>query len=234
MSRLRLVHTFTDTCGGSQAEREVRGGPQPSPRSPPAHLALASGWGWGTGQGSVLLGSTALASAARWPGPGREATVKGSQSPRWDLRAAAVCQEPAPLLLGGPEETGDQLGPGRPAASERTVHRVRGPGSKGTTSRDLPPQPGLGARGRTQTGCWRRLLGSETGRAGSAPPPPPALSQDLGLGGGKLGLVFSRQNRKWYSFRRHLQEDAGVQPRWIQGIRRVDGVGVERLVYLLI
>ena len=27
---------------------------------------------------------------------------------------------------------------------------------------------------------------------------------------------------------------AGVQPRWIQGIRRVDGVGVERLVYLLI
>ena len=47
MSRLRLVHTFTDTCGGSQAEREVRGGPQPSPRSPPAHLALASGWGWG-------------------------------------------------------------------------------------------------------------------------------------------------------------------------------------------
>ena len=26
---------------------------------------------------------------------------------------------------------------------------------------------------------------------------------------------------------------AGVQPRWIQGIRRVDGVGVERLVYLL-
>ena len=27
---------------------------------------------------------------------------------------------------------------------------------------------------------------------------------------------------------------AGVQPWWIQGIRRVDGVGVERLVYLLI
>ena len=27
---------------------------------------------------------------------------------------------------------------------------------------------------------------------------------------------------------------AGVQPRWIQGIRRVDGVGVKRLVYLLI
>ena len=26
---------------------------------------------------------------------------------------------------------------------------------------------------------------------------------------------------------------AGVQPRWIQGIRRVDGVGVERLVSLL-
>ena len=26
---------------------------------------------------------------------------------------------------------------------------------------------------------------------------------------------------------------AGVQPRWIQGIRRVDGVGVERLVCLL-
>ena len=29
------------------------------------------------------------------------------------------------------------------------------------------------------------------------------------------------------------RSDAGVQPRWIQGIRRVDGVGVERLVYLL-
>ena len=26
---------------------------------------------------------------------------------------------------------------------------------------------------------------------------------------------------------------AGVQPRWIQGIRRVDGVGVERLVCLV-
>ena len=25
---------------------------------------------------------------------------------------------------------------------------------------------------------------------------------------------------------------AGVQPQWIQGIRRVDGVGLERLVYL--
>ena len=25
---------------------------------------------------------------------------------------------------------------------------------------------------------------------------------------------------------------AGVQPRWIQGIQSVDGVGVERLVYL--
>ena len=30
-----------------------------------------------------------------------------------------------------------------------------------------------------------------------------------------------------------LKLNAGVQPRWIQGIRRVDGVGVERLVYLL-
>ena len=27
---------------------------------------------------------------------------------------------------------------------------------------------------------------------------------------------------------------AGVQPQWIQGIRGVDGVGEERLVYLLI
>ena len=27
---------------------------------------------------------------------------------------------------------------------------------------------------------------------------------------------------------------AGVQPRWIQEIRRVDSIGVERLVYLLI
>ena len=28
-----------------------------------------------------------------------------------------------------------------------------------------------------------------------------------------------------------LVKAAGVQPRWIQGLRRVDGVGVERLVY---
>ena len=33
--------------------------------------------------------------------------------------------------------------------------------------------------------------------------------------------------------RLHSRSYAGVQPRWIQGIRRVDGVGVERLVYLL-
>ena len=32
----------------------------------------------------------------------------------------------------------------------------------------------------------------------------------------------------------HSSHTAGVQPRWIQGIRRVDDVGVERLVYLLI
>ena len=32
---------------------------------------------------------------------------------------------------------------------------------------------------------------------------------------------------------RILGMGAGVQPRWIQGIRRVDGVGVERLVCLL-
>ena len=33
--------------------------------------------------------------------------------------------------------------------------------------------------------------------------------------------------------RKQQLELAGVQPRWIQGIRRVDGVGVERLVCLL-
>ena len=33
--------------------------------------------------------------------------------------------------------------------------------------------------------------------------------------------------------RRRRGTIAGVQPWWIQGIRRVDGVGVERLVYLL-
>ena len=30
-----------------------------------------------------------------------------------------------------------------------------------------------------------------------------------------------------------ISQSAGVQPRWIQGIRRMDGVEVERLVYLL-
>ena len=30
-----------------------------------------------------------------------------------------------------------------------------------------------------------------------------------------------------------ISQSAGVQPRWIQGIRRMDGVDVERLVYLL-
>ena len=32
----------------------------------------------------------------------------------------------------------------------------------------------------------------------------------------------------------HPLLSAGDQPRWIQGIRRVDGVGMEKLVYLLI
>ena len=36
-----------------------------------------------------------------------------------------------------------------------------------------------------------------------------------------------------FQHRLHTRSYAGVQPRWIQGIRRVDGVGVERLVYLL-
>ena len=36
-----------------------------------------------------------------------------------------------------------------------------------------------------------------------------------------------------FRHRLHTRSYAGVQPRWIQGIRRVDGVGVERLVYLL-
>ena len=40
-----------------------------------------------------------------------------------------------------------------------------------------------------------------------------------------LSVEFTRQE---------LWSGAGVQPRWIQGIRRVDGVGVERLVYLII
>ena len=29
----------------------------------------------------------------------------------------------------------------------------------------------------------------------------------------------------------NYMQSTGVQPRWIQGIRRVDGVGVERLIY---
>ena len=37
--------------------------------------------------------------------------------------------------------------------------------------------------------------------------------------------------RFWH--RLHTRSYAGVQPRWIQGIRTVDGVGVERLFYLL-
>ena len=35
----------------------------------------------GQARGSVLLGSTALANAAGWPGPGREAAVKVSPVP---------------------------------------------------------------------------------------------------------------------------------------------------------
>ena len=36
----------------------------------------------------------------------------------------------------------------------------------------------------------------------------------------------------WWNCR-HVERrfPAGVQPRWIQGIRRVDGVGEERLIY---
>ena len=36
-----------------------------------------------------------------------------------------------------------------------------------------------------------------------------------------------------FRHRLHTRSYARVQPRWIQGIRRVDGVDVERLVYLL-
>ena len=32
----------------------------------------------------------------------------------------------------------------------------------------------------------------------------------------------------------NLKKDAGVQPQWIQGIQSVDGIGEERLIYLLI
>ena len=51
--------------------------------------------------------------------------------------------------------------------------------------------------------------------------------------------VCSERRRKWQPTPVLLPgkshgRSAGVQPRWIQGIRRVDGVGVERLVYLLI
>ena len=43
---------------------------------------------------------------------------------------------------------------------------------------------------------------------------------------------FSPFSGLYVQFIRNCQT-AGVQPRWIQGIRRVDGIGVERLVYLL-
>ena len=43
-------------------------------------------------------------------------------------------------------------------------------------------------------------------------------------------LLFNMMSRFLIAF---LPRSAGVQPRWIQGIRRVDGVGVERLVCLL-
>ena len=94
------------------------------------------------------------------------------------------------------------MGPGRPAASERTVHSVRGPGSKGTTSRDLPPQPGLGARGRTQTGCWANAL--EQGNWPVKGPIP--LSQGLVLRGQDLSLglcLFLSEHRLmfiWWRF----------------------------------
>ena len=42
----------------------------------------------------------------------------------------------------------------------------------------------------------------------------------------KVGLKLNIQKTKIMA-----SGPAGVQPRWIQGIRRVDGVGVERLVY---
>ena len=57
------------------------------------------------------------------------------------------------------------------------------------------------------------------------------------MSGSRLVITSSWLSGSWRSFLYnssvyscHL---AGVQPRWIQGIRRVDGVGVERLVCLL-
>ena len=46
-------------------------------------------------------------------------------------------------------------------------------------------------------------------------------------------LVSTGEESSGFRHRLHTRSYAGVQPRWIQGIRSVDGVGVERLVYLL-
>ena len=50
--------------------------------------------------------------------------------------------------------------------------------------------------------------------------------------GSKLGKEYIKAVYCHLAYLTYMQS-AGVQPRWIQGIRRVDGVGVERLVYLL-
>ena len=59
-------------------QSEVRGESCPSPLGPPARPVLGHQVSWGPSKPSgdcVLLGSRALAKAARWPGPGLDAAV---------------------------------------------------------------------------------------------------------------------------------------------------------------
>ena len=75
----------------------------------------------------------------------------------------------------------------------------------------FPALPRLSRRGSTHTtvargtALWECLLGKPRGKAW-------------------------RENHRSL----HTLDGAGVQPRWIQGILRVDGVGMVRLLYLLI
>ena len=86
--------------------------------------------------------------------------------------------------------------------------------------------------------CWRRLLRILWTARRSNQSILQEISPGISLEGMMLKLkvqYFGHLMWRVDSLEKTLMlGGAGVQPRWIQGIRRVDGVGEERLIYLLI
>ena len=103
----------------------------------------------------------------------------------WRQQSAWVAgQGTWPLLCGRTKDSEGQLGPGWLAPWVWRLDSVWGLGPEEAASRDLPLQPGLGTGGRTQTGCWTKVL-----RQGNRPlQGTPPLSQDVNSEGESCDL----------------------------------------------